>query len=193
MKSFIIFFCLFFTTNNYTMETGNNIFELIYFYYPKNIEGYLPQYENTKENKRLQNILNNPPNVERVESLINAIVHDSIFFNIRNMTLLHWGFPCYHLRFIVKNKKKNDYLEEYVLLISLIGDFYYIFKSPNIFSTETRDEIFKNIESKMSKYFRKYKLLDDKTVSTVIPDLSFNHFDYGEVKVLHCLFTPHLY
>ncbi len=165
----------------------------IYNYYPVNINPYELHYNETVEFKKLIEVLSNPP-LKKVSSKI--LERLKAFYekdNVQDMTLFDWGNPCYHFRADVKND--SDDWDTFIIFVSVISKHFYLYVNHDLWKEKQikNQKDYHKILDILSSELEGYKLLDSSIAKEVIPDIAYEHKEFGEVTVLNCLFTTHIY
>lgn len=171
----------------------NNILDIVYSYYPKGVLGYTPEHDESRETKKLQNLLKKSPYKKNAAQLEKYLIAEFDEKYIQNMTLFGWNKPCYHLRVEVKDKDNN--WDVYVIFISVISDYYYIYTNDDLWqkSKNPNDATWELLDKKVKEFFPEHQPLSSDIAQVKIDDVSVGHNDLGEVHLLYCLFTDHIY
>ena len=169
------------------------ILKTVYNYYPKNIPSHDILYKKSIEYQRLKVILEAPPHKEAATNLFDELVVKYGDKCVKDMTLFGWGNPCYHFRVSILDKEKK--WNTYVIFISVISEYYYIYLNDDLWRIKNlkNNEDFREINKIVGKNFSNHKELKPLVAKSIIPDIDYGHKYFGEVTILHCLFTDHIY
>ena len=172
---------------------SKKIIEDIYDYYPTNILPDELDFDETIEIKNLMNVLSNPPEEEASAEIYERLQGTYGKENTQNMTLFDWGNPCYHFR--VHVEQSPGHWNNFIIFISTISKYYYIYVDNDLWKTKqiTNEKVYNEIINITSSELKQYELLDPSIAREIIPDLAYEYKKFGEVTVLHCLFTTHIY
>lgn len=168
------------------------ILNLVYDFYPRGIETCSLEYPDRPEVEKLKNILKNPINTQKANNLYDEFVILYGKTNVHNMTLFGWGNPCYHFRVICRD---GENVNKFIVFISVISDYYYIYKHDDLWQEKEKlegnnyDKILKNVKT----FFPEYKALPPNLARQIVPDIMLDSKDFGDVSILNCLFTDHIY
>jgi len=171
----------------------DKILKTVYEYYPRGIPSYDPSFDKQKEILKLKKILKNPPKTVESKTLLDKLKVKYGRSFVEDMSLLNWGNPCFHFR--IQIEKNSDLWDEYIIFISLIDDYYYLYLHGDIWKNQklNNDTFYQEIEKLIKDSFPKHKSLKSSIAKSSIPDVSYNNSDFGELNILNCLFTDHIY
>jgi hypothetical protein len=181
-----------------------------YSFYPKNISAIKnqTQYLNSEENKRLDNVFQNPDlTLLRKVDELKDFFKSSCKKNIYDFTIQSWQDRAYNIQFIL-NKKEN---KTFILCvnISMLIPFYlcYIIEvefdsiknklkcSPKI-NLELEKSIFNNDLMKSKLFIEnilKYKEIRFEVLDSKITDLSFQDIELGDFTLFNAFFLNNIY
>lgn len=183
--------------------------QTIYKYYPKNIEWgskeYLTSSEFINYNKQCETLKNTDLKDTLLYAIKNVVgnyaVMDWTNFELYNdiefKILLHKGI-AYMDDDIELLKRLNYNKKELIIFISLIGKYCYIMYLNTIFKNcEYYFSIIENtqehfvIRESLNKLFDElnYQEITNETAKIILPDLSTELKNFGEVTIFDCLFN----
>ena len=170
-----------------SMSEKDQIYLLIRQYFPEKV--LMPDALHGRGEikiDKLKEVLLNPPIKERADLFLRFL---EVKFGKRlggyDMTLFGSGNPCYHY----------CYDDKYVIYISIISNYYYIYHVGDEYHEKItpKGEEFEIIISKLKELFPDFKFLSPKIAKEIVPDVAIGNMFFGEVTVLNCLFTDHIY
>jgi len=194
------------------MENSNldELYHLIYNYYPRQFEYSSAEYQNSEQYKRLRSVLSN--NAQWIKK--DKLLYDCLDAAFQTNYLKKWtsiDYPSIHYMLLLhENQPIMDDDEELLdvlngrrldleIYISLLGNYYYSFVVEMIRNDDNKlslmfyqDDLFAPDYSKiLIKCMEQlgYCRLDSETVHRRVTDINAELKDCTETTIFHCLFS----
>lgn len=179
-----------------------SIKDILYSYYPKNLEYGMDSYFESNEQKRLMALCKADINMHITDTLLNIFSDKFGSENVKDYSLLHDGNPSSNLR--IKVERDDFVVVVIVLNISHVVPLYCAYKSTyDVVRKTTRIDFIsiKNspdlktdfIAETIDQVLPFYMELPPDMVAKVVPDISTAKKGIGEATFFDCLFTDHLW
>ncbi|HHK5566026.1 MULTISPECIES: hypothetical protein [Bacillus] len=190
-------------------EMMNELKEIVYKFFPKNIMKEEELYEESKEHKRFvelkESFIENESSQKEVLSLIESIfcdyhVSDCTDLNLYNCleynVLLNGREPMLNDDIDWIRKSRGERLD-LGIFVSLLEKYYYYYVLKTTYDEEVREWTFEIIDVEMDTICEFEKRMNTKgfirvereVARTAIPDIETECLRMGEVNVFHALFT----
>ncbi|EPC8410240.1 hypothetical protein ACQCWD_00205 [Bacillus thuringiensis] len=190
-------------------EMMNELKEIVYKFFPKNIMKEEELYEESKEHKRFvelkESFIENESSQKEVLSLIESIfcdyhVSDCTDLNLYNCleynVLLNGREPMLNDDIDWIRKSRGERLDLRIF-VSLLEKYYYYYVLKTTYDEEVREWTFEIIDVEMDTICEFEKRMNTKgfirvereVARTAIPDIETECLRMGEVNVFHALFT----
>ena len=194
------------------MVTSNldELYQLIYYYYPLRCAYSSVEYQNSEKFKRLKKVINN--NEQRIK--LDKVIYCCLDTTFQNNYVKKWtsvDYPSIHYTILLhKNQPILDDDEELLdvlnnrrldldIYISLLSNYYYSFVVETTREDNGKlsficyqDDLFTPDYSKiLNKCMKKlgYCKLDSKIVHCQVEDVNTELKDTSETTIFHCLFS----
>ncbi|MGX5386217.1 hypothetical protein [Bacillus thuringiensis] len=190
-------------------EMMNELKEIVYKFFPRNIMKEEELYEESKEHKRFvelkESFIENESSQKEVLSLIESIfcdyhVSDCTDLNLYNCleynVLLNGREPMLNDDIDWIRKSRGERLD-LGIFVSLLEKYYYYYVLKTTYDEEVREWTFEIIDVEMDTICEFEKRMNTKgfirvereVARTAIPDIETECLRMGEVNVFHALFT----
>ncbi len=174
---------------------------LAYFYFPKNlVPDESKKYSNSKEFKRLKEVLNNNQNNEKILNLIDEFKKNIFFNEINDMSILDWQDRCFSFELDIFEENK---LIKFCINISLLTNHFSIYILENEISIEpykwlTLPKRNKEIEIKYDNEIEfivkiieaniGYKKFPENLSDIILNDICFGNVELGKFTLYNAFF-----
>ncbi|PGK76514.1 hypothetical protein [Bacillus thuringiensis] len=190
-------------------EMMNELKEIVYKFFPKNIMKEEELYEESKEHKRFvelkESFIENESSQKEVLSLIESIFCD---YHVSDCTDLNL-YNCLEYNVLLNGREPmlNDDIDwirksrgeglDLGIFVSLLEKYYYYYVLKTTYDEEVREWTFEIIDVEMDTICEFEKRMNTKgfirvereVARTAIPDIETECLRMGEVNVFHALFT----
>jgi len=185
------------------MIKKNMLENIVYKYYPKNVDSFLNRelYHNTNEYKNLISKINDNKNkIKDIEEVILNLKKIDSSFKFDDFTLFEWFDRCYNFQM---SKITDNFFVSVNINISLISNFYIVYIKSNKVNDLNRFDSVSNRNSFLETNVHKdliniiSKLIEDKLfytkfpaeyVDKVIPDINFQDIEMGKFTFYNAFF-----
>jgi hypothetical protein len=181
------------------------IINIIYQYYPRNIDIMDSIYFDSLETKRLIVAAKEAENKSgKWHAFLSALKGAYGEKKVSEWTQLFNLDACYKLRVCITDS--NEIVQEMAVHVSIISKYFSVYVStfdkknrfksfPQRCTLTTENEIhhFNRIKEQLSKNYPDHKYLDPELTQKIIPDVTIGNYHYGQATVFHCLFTTHIW
>lgn len=190
-------------------EMMNELKEIVYKFFPKNIMKEEELYEESKEHKRFvelkETFIENESSQKEVLSLIQSTFYD---YHVSDCTDLNL-YNCLEYNVLLNGREPmlNDDIDwirksrgerlDLGIFVSLLEKYYYYYVLKTTYDEEVREWTFEIIDVEMDTICEFEKRMNTKgfvrvereVARTAIPDIETECLRMGEVNVFHALFT----
>lgn len=188
----------------------NEIYQIIYYYYPHQYAYSSVEYQNSEQYKRLKKVINNYEQRIRMDKEIYGCLDTNFQYNY----VKKWAsvdYPSIHYTILLhKNQPILDDDEELLdvlnnkrldldIYISLLGNYYYSFivettrkENGKLSFACYQDDLFTSDYSKILNQCMNqlgYYRLNSKIVHCQVEDVNTELKDSSETTIFHCLFS----
>ncbi|HDR4456105.1 TPA: hypothetical protein QCQ37_003116 [Bacillus cereus] len=190
-------------------EMMNELKEIVYKFFPKNIMKEEELYEESKEHKRFielkETFIENESSQKEVLSLIESTFCDEHVLDCTDLNL----YNCLEYNVLLNGREPmlNDDIEwiqksrgerlDLGVFVSLLDKYYYYYVLKTTYDEEVREWTFETIDVEMDTICefetrmntKGFVRVEREIARTAIPDIETECLRMGEVNVFHALFT----
>ncbi|KAA6467982.1 MULTISPECIES: hypothetical protein [Bacillus] len=190
-------------------EMMNELKEIVYKFFPKNIMKEEELYEESKEHKRFielkETFIENESSQQEVLSLIESTFCDEHVLDCTDLNL----YNCLEYNVLLNGREPmlNDDIEwiqksrgerlDLGVFVSLLDKYYYYYVLKTTYDEEVREWTFETIDVEMDTICefetrmntKGFVRVEREIARTAIPDIETECLRMGEVNVFHALFT----